>query len=408
VTTPWPYKILRNTRQYVFQNHPNNPKKHHNHPVPSYPMAMRCTKPKVSALDYYPTSFPSDAAPSNMISDFYEDDDEEDDFDSYPLGQTFTLKQHIPGPACPDSDCTTYLEPEWKYENVSQFEWCLDHPPSTGSTNSRQKRKVTFTENIRTGRQCGAQVLLTDDGLVAKIYDPLHYGFYDLDDESGGPSSLKVDVTAAADHDYSAEANAYSAMIGSGVQGGVMPTYYGSWTFEVGTVVGGQEYTREVHMILVEHIVGIPMLHIDTYDLTDEQKENIVHKALEAETDLRIAGINHFDFEPRNIMVAPSVQLPKGILYNTTSLECPDLRVCVIDFAMASVRKKPVPVKRRNPLFKWAGYQPWAEDDWCSDDQEEVADWMWEKWGNGAKAEKYVPVTRDMGDARSRPLERFQ
>ena len=75
---------------------------------------------------------------------------------------------------------------------------------------------------------------------------------------------------------------------------------------------------------------------------------------------------------------------------------------------MSTVRKKPVPEKRRNPLFFWAGYQPWAEDDWCPDDGEEVADWMWETWGNGAKAEKYVPVTRDMEDARWRPLERFQ
>jgi hypothetical protein len=54
----------------------------------------------------------------------------------------------------------------------------------------------------------------------AKIYDPLHYGFYDLDDECDGPCSLKIDVAAAADQDSSNEANAYSAMIGSGVHGG--------------------------------------------------------------------------------------------------------------------------------------------------------------------------------------------
>ena len=366
-------------------------------------MAMHCRKPKVSALDFYPTRFPPDP-PSGMnssSSDFYE----EDDFDPYPLGQTFALEQHLPGPACPDFDCTTYLEPSWKYQYVSQFEWCLDHPPSTGSTEPQQEREVTFTKSIRTGRQCGAQVLLTADGLVAKVYDPIYYRFCDIDEET-----LKVDVAAAADHDYSAEANVYSAMINSGVSGDVMPTYYGSWTFEVVTVVGGQEYTRDVRMILVEHIVGTSMVDIDPYDLTDEQKENVMHKALEAETDLRIAGINHFDFEPRNIMIAPSSQfeLPEGILYDIESLEDPDLRVCIIDFAMASVRKKPVPAKRRNPLFFWAGYQPWAEYEWCSEDEEEVADWMWEKWGNGAKAEKYVPVTRDMEDARSRPLERLQ
>lgn len=371
---------------------------------------MRCRKPKPSPLDHYPTEFPPNAASgmNSSSSDVFE----EDDFDPYPFGQTFTLKEHIPGPACPEFDCTIYLEPSWKYEFVSQFEWCLDHPPSTGSTNPQQKREVTFTKGIRTGRQCGAQVLLTDDGLVAKIYDPLHYGFYDIDEETGasfGPK-LRIDVAAAADHDYSAEANAYSAMIDSGVQGDVMPTYHGSWTFEVGTVVGGEEYKREVRMILVEYVVGVSMVDIDPYYLNDEQKENILSKALEAETDLRIAGINHFDFEPRNIMVIPPSQYktPKGCLYDSASFDDPDLRVCIIDFAMSTVRKKPVPEKRRNPLFFWAGYQPWAEDDWCPDDGEEVADWMWETWGNGAKAEKYVPVTRDMEDARWRPLERFQ
>jgi hypothetical protein len=329
---------------------------------------------------------------------------EENDFNPYPIGQTFALKQQISGPARPDLDCISTVEPKSKSEFVSRFEWCLDHPLSTGTTNRRRKREVTFTKNILTGRHCGAQVLLTEDGLVAKIFDPLHYGFYECADD------IKIDVAAAADRDYTVEANAYSAMIKSGIQGDTMPTYYGSWTFEVGTVVGGQEYTREVRMILVENIVGTCMVDIDTYCLTDEQKENILHKILEAEIDLRIAGLHHFDFEPRNIMVIPSSQfeLAEGSLYHSTPFEGPELRICIIDFAMATILKKSVPEKRRNPLFRWAGYQPWSENDWCSDDQEEVADWMWSLWGNGAKAEKYVPVTRDMRDARSRPLERLQ
>lgn len=320
---------------------------------------------------------------------------EETDFDPYPFGQTLVLKQHTPDPACRDWGYKSHLPTS----PISQLEWCLNHPPSTGITNQRCKREVTFTKNIRTGRECGAQILLTRDGLVAKVYDLLHYLSYEFYDPS-----LKIDVVAAADHDYSVEANAYSAMIDSGVQGDIMPTYYGSWTFEVGTEVEGQEYTREIRMILVEHVVGISMADLAPYYMNDEEKKNILHKALEAETDLRIAGIGHLDFEPRNVIVIPSPQfeLPKGWLYDSVSSEGSELRVCYIDFAMSTAIKKPVPEKRHNPLFTWSGCQPWARYDWCSKDEDEVADWMWDMWGNGAKAEKYVLVTR------RRLLERFQ
>lgn len=212
-------------------------------------------------------------------------------------------------------------------------------------------------------------------------------------------------MAAAAEQDYCAEAKVYIATVGSELQGSVMPTFHGSWTFKVGTVVAGREYTREVRMILVEHIVGTSMLDIDTFDLTDEQKINIFYKALEAETDLRIAGIKHHDFEPRNIMVASSVELPEGLSYDPASFECSDLRVCIIDFAMASVRKKPLKKKRRNPLFRWAGYQPWVLDDWFKY-KKDVDDWLWEKWGNGGKAQKYIPAIRNMEDTSSRPLKR--
>lgn len=321
----------------------------------------------------------------------------------YVCGQTLILKRHIPNLPCGKKYCNFSTHHAKAPRDLKQLDWCLEYRPSTGITHFDDMRRITFKEQIRTGNQRGAQVLLTDDGLVAKIYDPLFYRFTDtFYDEL-------IDVTAEADRDYIVEANAYSALLSAKVQGRIMPAYHGSWTFTVPLDKDGQQYMREIRMILVEHICGTQMSHIDPDDLTAISKENIMRKVIEAETDLRIAGLEHHDFEPRNIVIASSTQRNSSEMDETevAALEHPNLRICIIDFAMSCVYnlsgQQPVGTDFHSPLFRWAGATIWCEYGWLPP-REEAADWMWSIWGNGGRDRKYVKVERDPEDYANRPV----
>ncbi|KAF2623896.1 hypothetical protein BU25DRAFT_461683 [Macroventuria anomochaeta] len=102
---------------------------------------------------------------------------QEDDFGPYFPGQTLILKRHIPAPPCGRDYCDLDAPDSDVPDEVSKLEWCLAHPPRPGSTDLNNTRKITLKAPIRTGYECGAQILLTEDGLVAKIYDPLYYSF---------------------------------------------------------------------------------------------------------------------------------------------------------------------------------------------------------------------------------------
>lgn len=98
-------------------------------------------------------------------------------------------------------------------------------------------RDITVAKVIRVGTRCGAQVLLTEEGHIAKIYDPLYYATYD----EAWPDE-RVGVALAADQDYTIEAAAYSELLHTNLQGTIMPVFYGSWTMEVCTNVDGARY----------------------------------------------------------------------------------------------------------------------------------------------------------------------
>jgi hypothetical protein len=53
--------------------------------------------------------------------------------------------------------------------------WCLANPPAPGTTHHADERCIEIAGAIRVGEDCGAQVVLTVDGLIAKIYDRLYY-----------------------------------------------------------------------------------------------------------------------------------------------------------------------------------------------------------------------------------------
>lgn len=279
---------------------------------------------------------------------------------------------------------------------ISQFDWCIAHPPQPGKTHVYEERRIEIAQVLRGGEACGAQTVLTADGFVAKFYDPMYYKFYD-----GILPGDKTDVTAYADRDYIREAAAYTELCDTPVYGEITPTYHGSWSMNIPIVAEVAEEnlsTREVRLIIIGYISGTSMQALDTENLTWEERENIMIKVIEADIDLRFVGVRHDDFEPRNIMLS----LPKGI--NTYDTD--DLRVCIIDYAISFLskdkgRKGPVP-EVHNPLFYWTGADLWSDWGWLPP-WKEATDWMWTIWGSGGKDGKYLAVERDPDSRLEKP-----
>lgn len=242
---------------------------------------------------------------------------------------------------------------------------------------------------------------------MAKIFDPLYYRFYD--DEGWG---FKEDVVAQADSDYSIEAAAYRELSGSEVEGNVTPMYYGSWTMDVpfseeeeeeddrafsrqeescdgqGKVRG---HTREVRMILLEYVEGTIMLSMNPALLSQQARDNILVKAIEASTNIKYCGVRHDDVSPRNIIICGS----------DTDLENPALRICYIDFNQSAVIRIVYdrdPLEQyRNPLFSCLREaNMWRKWGWLTAaDEKEAKGWMWRQWWH---SEKYVEIEEVDGE----------
>ncbi|KAF3041362.1 hypothetical protein E8E12_008356 [Didymella heteroderae] len=103
-----------------------------------------------------------------------------DGFCPYPLGKSFIIKHHTPpAPTGRSYGRSPTSEPVGPGE-ITQLQWYLDHSPNPGTIdNNNNTREIIFVDTIRAGCKCGAQIMLTEDGLVAKIYDPLEYSFED-------------------------------------------------------------------------------------------------------------------------------------------------------------------------------------------------------------------------------------
>jgi serine/threonine protein kinase len=140
-----------------------------------------------------------------------------------------------------------------------------------------------------------------------------------------------------------------------------MSKYFGSWIVELRTLVDGQQHLREVRWILFEYVIGTPMMDVGPQDLTQEARENIMRKVIKAHTDLRFAGLEHGDFEPRNIMICPSLQCnPSCVeLSESAYITNPGLQVCVISFAISYMytlaAQQPPGTQYRYPLFTSTG-----------------------------------------------------
>ncbi|OAL02306.1 hypothetical protein IQ06DRAFT_292996 [Phaeosphaeriaceae sp. SRC1lsM3a] len=316
------------------------------------------------------------------------------------------LRHNAPQPFGLGYDTRLPPRPEnWK--KMSHLEYCLSYSPREGQTYSNLATSTAITSSIRTGPHQGAQIVVVNHSMVAKIYDPL---FYPLINDYG----TKNDVVRDADADYCREVTAFERLQQSTEAMAVTPAYYGSWTVMIETPVDlpGHEVTRisrPVRFILMELLSGISMAQIDASALRKEVRSLILEKTIIAESLLWDAGVDHRDFSPRNVMVL-------GSNYDNPGVPAKDIHVEVklLDFNVAAVidyptyrykaspRKKRWPTKLRSPILRHHGRMvEFSARGWCSDKDAEAEKWLWQHFGDD---DRYVPVFWDADDPWTSPV----
>jgi serine/threonine protein kinase len=312
----------------------------------------------------------------------------------YTVGATFTTHRHEP-PAPFGHGYDAWRPFKTGHFRLPQLNYCLIQQPIEGRT-LEESYTLTITETIRTGYIYGAQVVLVNGDIVAKIYDPLYDDEYD-------PYQNKRDVVALSDGDYSRETAAYDELRRDPKAQRFIPEYYGSWTIDVPTMVDGQTYTRHVRLILIEHITGTVMTDIQQPHLLPKHtRYAIMQKVLEAEALIFDAGVLHRDIAPRNVMlVSPSP---------TSSLNDPEVRVVIIDFNVSNVLRLCTPVSAElklasiqqqwpgrilSPVLRfWNGMENFAFKGWVNSRAAATNEWLWACFG---KRDEYVPLVRSWG-----------
>ena len=179
----------------------------------------------------------------------------------YHRGLNLSIRPHRPPPPF---GITGYCKGPERQESPpaalrlsTHSDWCLQHPPADTSTDSNSSgHQLHVIDEIACEDGRGPQLIRchldeNDDQIyAAKIFDPLCYSYYPPDGDFGDPT----DVTWLADQDYSRECAAYEDLSKAGVDGILVPKYYGSWTFNMALL--HPQHVRPVRMILVEWIPG--------------------------------------------------------------------------------------------------------------------------------------------------------
>ena len=240
----------------------------------------------------------------------------------YRAGFRLSIRRHVPippfghffTPKPPARDkAHTKMRP-----NMTLSKWCLMYPPSASPPHPDPTVSgLQIIDEIVCKDGRGAQLVrcrLDADPeriLVAKIFDAFYY-------HPVHTQSWAADATRMADSDYSREAGAYEVLRDAGVDGKVVPKYYGSWTFDLPVPEALQLYstppfdpTRFVRMILYEWIDGVSIEKL----LEDERvskgippalRLEVVAKGMEALCIVESLGVKHRDFYPRNVIVSPA------------------------------------------------------------------------------------------------------
>ncbi|KAK7719415.1 hypothetical protein SLS63_010052 [Diaporthe eres] len=226
----------------------------------------------------------------------------------YKKGQIMEIRKHT---ACPPFGADyPYYEgvPEYTSERhlrgTTLVELCLDHPaPKGGTATDQEPQTLEILKEIRAGDESGAQIVVcqfsaSQEEVVAKIYDPLYYGF-----AHRMWSDQPRDVTYEAHMDYCREVAAYSELDGA-LGGKEIPQYYGSWTFQLPLEIPGRKPAmRDIRLVLMEYIQGTQMTYLSPESVPESVGMEIVTRLVEARAKIQFAGVKHGDISQRNIMV---------------------------------------------------------------------------------------------------------
>lgn len=323
----------------------------------------------------------------------------------YSKGQSLEIKKHT---ACaPFGEDYPYYEgvresaSERELRGKTLVELCLDRPPFEGVTAVDQDpRSLEIVEQIRVKDDGGAQIVACrfaddEEEFVAKIYDPLYYGFADR-----MWSDRPRDVTYEADKDYSREVAAYAELDGE-LGGTDIPKYHGSWTFQLPLDVPDGRKMRDVRLILIERIKGRPMTDLKSDTFPESVGLDLVRRMIEAEVRVQFAGVRHGDVSQRNVMVC---------LTKSDKIE----RVALIDFNFAVVirldnyeqqfdglKRKPKTKKPPNPIdMWWSGALFGVAGEWFPKSWElrmrACQEWLYENYGESKEYESpRVPLDWD-------------
>ncbi|KAI1672100.1 hypothetical protein L13192_02959 [Pyrenophora tritici-repentis] len=298
------------------------------------------------------------------------------------------------------------------YETLSQLDYCLLNPSIGGKTLHDETKALKITAVIRPSCNRGAQVVVVNDDMVAKIYDPLFYN--SSDDYDGG------DVVFTANSDYCREAAAYRELQKSPAAQELIPAFYGTWTIDIDTLKreGDQlcKYTRQVPVILIEHVQGVTMTDIDPKVFTESIRTSVLKKVVHIDSVIFQAGVSHGDIHPRNIIV---VGMQSDVEHGAPQ----EAIVKLIDFNVAQVRLHPkccdVDIQRlvEKDMQAWYPRLPspflrfhnrtyeFAQRGWCPMDDFELMDrksalWLWTHFKDD---ERYIPVAWDPNHPRESP-----
>jgi hypothetical protein len=301
----------------------------------------------------------------------------------------FAFEEEPPEPRGLEYD-TTLPEGYECHQEMPHRQLCYEYQTRHGQNLANQPTHLRITSVLRSGVDRGPQVVVVNDSMVAKIYDPL---FYDPDE--------CLDAVHLADEEHSRETAAYTHLQQFSDLADILPAYFGSYTTQMTAkiTIEGRNITYEypVHMILVEYIQGCCMR--DAIELIPEQARYTIFKqCMDADMRLRHAGVRHDDVCPRNVILVG------------TDLGTPNVQVKIIDFDRSIIFYHPryryqgvtLKLKERarkwdrlnklpNPIYYW-WHQTIEFSGWFPDDEDEnnnVTDtWMWEEYKGD---NRYIP-----------------
>lgn len=324
----------------------------------------------------------------------------------YVEGFEFAAVRHNPSPPFGESYNTEYPKIPRAWKELSQTELCISQKCPSGNSHPYPKTKFKITACLRTGSARGAQLVIVNHAVVAKIFDPLYYSPID---ENG----FRELVVQNAEGDYRREAAAYEALHNSRASA-VTPRFLGSWITSINTTITrsgkSEQQVRKVPLLLLEYIRGTTMLNIDPACISPVLRSSILKSALYADALILHAGVLNLDVSPRNVIVVePS---PSKL---ATASNC-ETKVIIIDFNKSVVCLHPNSENREiyeernlrknhfesmipNPIIRYSGrldeFGGWVPDSLHDDTQ-----WLWDNFHN---EKGFRPVVWDPQDPETDP-----